>query len=162
MCVCKEITRWLQIGNRLTLFWLWDAKPYRINRCESSDQKPIFLDVTWFEFYKNIKNRLGELREQTNQCDLLVCLVTHIKMTCARYMNPRGIGQRYIKGISQKCPFIENFGKSPLSGEGGPPFIRRAKLGGKFLGFIWGFPGKFQGFWEFSQVFRRKFADFQV
>ena len=40
-------------------------------------------------------------------------------------------------GVSQKNPpVIEKIGKPPLSGEARPPPIRRAKLGGKFLGFF--------------------------
>ena len=43
-------------------------------------------------------------------------------------------------------PVIENFEKSPLSGKAGHTPIRRAKLGGKVLGFFGDFSGKFQGF----------------
>ena len=59
--------------------------------------------------------------------------------------------QTWPKGGSAKTlPVIEKIGKPPLSGEAGPPPIRRAKLGGKFLGFFREFSGKFR---EFSVIF---------
>ena len=52
-------------------------------------------------------------------------------------------------GVSQNPPVIEKIGETPLSGKAGPPPpppIRRAKLGGKFLGFFSEFSGKFREF----------------
>ena len=48
-----------------------------------------------------------------------------------------------VGGVSQKPPVIEKIGKPPCLAKPDPP-IRRAKLGGKFLGFFREFSGKLE------------------
>ena len=78
--------------------------------------------------------------------------------------------QRSIRGDQPIIPpVIENFEKSPLSGEAGPPSRRAKPPRRKYLGFFWGISreisgnlGKFQGFFGIFGEFSLNLTGFSL